>query len=1209
MVPCTASAATHMEAKNPNDFDRKPGHDALCFTAGPQGAYFGAGVIHAYLAADREPPVVVAGISAGSLTAAAMYKAYSELKASDVTDGHAREVARWKWFRFYLETLTYEPLAPIWDALPNPEDFLADTLPVQDPSCPDELREDETSARADFHRLMRLGTWFGGLPVRISDVADLIVRWIRFKEGYANPAWQLLMLVYRIVTVMFQVAVYSFWEADFRRSVDPKTGKSTMRKPLLGSLWFATAAWVVAQAASVVALLVSPSKGRLWLAIGLALVPGLATIGVILRTSIMDGLINLVGRVIGREKAGKMMDPLRRTLVDRLPGNLVRFVGIGEGILNKYHLKLWLRRIFDATQIQPHNAGPFQLLLVGATLELDTGTDGQKAMGSAQVWARSETKLDEALTATLSVPGLFAPETVPANKWVKDGDPNKTIRVVDGAIIRANPIPALFGWLANNANETDSVAWKLFHEAKQGVQQKGAALQVVYSVPLRGLSREEEIRREEIDIVESATMGLRLQRRRDTEMESRQTEFMSELNLEARRGAAYKDDKGKPRFPIFPNPISPVDDLRFANPFRPTRKEGLEQVAQGCRRTLESLYRNRLRELDPRQVACIKLMREQAPQRMDFLSFENPGVAEVCRECSGLLEVREVETSQLDRGSRSYGTALAKHERFPELVGGSRIAFIANGGVFRGSFHAGVAAGLRWADVKPNLIVGSSVGAIVGGAVAVTSRIPDDEAAYRHLIRLADVFLRCDQQVALTRRLKSIAKQLGVRARAIHVSPADVRKRIEAGSRRDSAYAITGAPPILIDAISELFLIPHETTKEIAAKFVSGKLSLSAKLFFQAIREETLRRLGIEEYLMGSELLEKTASDLLFPKEVRHVSRAVQPYHTGIDDDLHNVAVFATATLVSRRGTVLLGQQFPSEVPVPKDYAFLEACLASAAFPVAFSTRSTSQLLPGRGRTDALLSDGGIFDNLPFFPALDVLYEMQVSAGKDSSPEEAYRDLKARNESPVLMIAAGLDAPPGAVHADNPWDFLQLANAKKADVKVDSFQGTSEVVYEMTSSLLEAFAPNPQDIDPRFVNSIVPASILKIMPLDTDHLNGTFAFCRALGLTEAKMRASIAHGCFQTLAQFAQGTPNSENLRKSFESLDLIDRITWQRETPAASDHCPHFRMRDASKRCPYTYASGDVKRDEAVRKIFEACKNDSVHLRIANVASEKART
>jgi predicted acylesterase/phospholipase RssA len=66
--------------------------DAVCFSAGVTGVAFGAGVIHAYLASDRQPPKVIAGISLGALTAA-MERCYHSMGASP------SEAARWKWFR------------------------------------------------------------------------------------------------------------------------------------------------------------------------------------------------------------------------------------------------------------------------------------------------------------------------------------------------------------------------------------------------------------------------------------------------------------------------------------------------------------------------------------------------------------------------------------------------------------------------------------------------------------------------------------------------------------------------------------------------------------------------------------------------------------------------------------------------------------------------------------------------------------------------------------------------------------------------------------------------------------------------------------------------------------------------------------------------------------------------------------------------------
>ena len=65
-----------------SDTERPDGDDAVCFTSGLKGAAFGAGVIHAWLASDRRPPLLAAGISTGSITAAALQQCYRELEGA-----------------------------------------------------------------------------------------------------------------------------------------------------------------------------------------------------------------------------------------------------------------------------------------------------------------------------------------------------------------------------------------------------------------------------------------------------------------------------------------------------------------------------------------------------------------------------------------------------------------------------------------------------------------------------------------------------------------------------------------------------------------------------------------------------------------------------------------------------------------------------------------------------------------------------------------------------------------------------------------------------------------------------------------------------------------------------------------------------------------------------------------------------------------------
>ena len=90
-------------------------------------------------------------------------------------------------------------------------------------------------------------------------------------------------------------------------------------------------------------------------------------------------------------------------------------------------------------------------------------------------------------------------------------------------------------------------------------------------------------------------------------------------------------------------------------------------------------------------------------------------------------------------------------------------------------------------------------------------------AATRRRSALATLFLRVDEKVALTKTLKTASREIGVRGRSVDLSPAELRRLIREGSRADAGFAAVGAPPALIDAISDLLMIPHRETSRIAA--------------------------------------------------------------------------------------------------------------------------------------------------------------------------------------------------------------------------------------------------------------------------------------------------------------------------------------------------------------------------------------------------------
>lgn len=74
-----------------------------------------------------------------------------------------------------------------------------------------------------------------------------------------------------------------------------------------------------------------------------------------------------------------------------------------------------------------------------------------------------------------------------------------------------------------------------------------------------------------------------------------------------------------------------------------------------------------------------------------------------------------------------------------------RIGLVLGGGAARGWAHIGVIRALAERDIKPDLIVGTSVGAIVGGALAA-DRLDEFEHWVRHLRRM-DIFRLLDARI------------------------------------------------------------------------------------------------------------------------------------------------------------------------------------------------------------------------------------------------------------------------------------------------------------------------------------------------------------------------------------------------------------------------------------------------------------------------------
>ena len=112
------------------------------------------------------------------------------------------------------------------------------------------------------------------------------------------------------------------------------------------------------------------------------------------------------------------------------------------------------------------------------------------------------------------------------------------------------------------------------------------------------------------------------------------------------------------------------------------------------------------------------------------------------------------------------------------------------------------------------------------------------------------------------------------------------------------------------------------------------------------------------------------------------------------------------------------------------------------------------------GRTDVLYSDGGMFDNLPFFPALFVLRETQIDVAKTSlGVHDWYDSLSDRHRKPDLILAGSLDANPSSQEKEFE-DLIQVckrASSLQNNVKIQGFIRAAQKIDRQIHDLLRVY--------------------------------------------------------------------------------------------------------------------------------------------------------
>ena len=248
-----------------------------------------------------------------------------------------------------------------------------------------------------------------------------------------------------------------------------------------------------------------------------------------------------------------------------------------------------------------------------------------------------------------------------------------------------------------------------------------------------------------------------------------------------------------------------------------------------------------------------------------------------------------------------------------------------------------------------------------------------------------------------------------------------------------------------------------------------------------------------------------------------------------------------------------------------------------------------------------------MFDNLPFFPAIEVLSVVQKNWRKKQLLD-APSYLQQRLDAPDLFLAASLDGELSKADQDHPpesfWEVHQRAGKLSVNGKLNSFLENANLIAKHSQLLHDAYPNGVPAVVEDFMDGIVNAAVLKITPTDKKHLNGTFAFAKSVGFSKETVALSIADGCFQTLRSIIQ--PQGELASASVEKLKATDRIaelsTASKREPGVDDACPFFRYTQGMKpfRCPFSEAAARSGPEESktLRLIYEKCIHDRDHKR-----------
>ena len=754
--------------------------------------------------------------------------------------------------------------------------------------------------------------------------------------------------------------------------------------------------------------------------------------------------------------------------------------------------------------------------------------------GRIEALPRRASVVDALMAACAVVPffraqSLRVPGKVPRRQWF-----------IDGVNVSNDPVTEALGCLRED-EATVEIIRKSNHQIR------------IYSVPLLPIEQDALPGRVETytRLVDVGLRALQLQRFQDAQLTKKLVETYRRALPPS--GAVFDvppPEPGKKTKAFFLTelvhltPPRPLDlNTRIPGAANAEERRALMEsaVADGCRALLERLLtEEKARKKDPglHEVALGLWQRREITVRGDdayvpckrlFAEEKNPllrplpgnssavnpgpGLPDICQRCAAI------------RGRTPAEDALPQHVRLPWKIAAAAappaedrskikaatdtdpaVAFLFSGGVFRGVFQVGFANAVSELGLLPDIVVGASVGTIIGALIGRVLKGENLGARRFQMQRLAGTFLAIDQFV-MTDRFADFVRHLSVRAAGADFSLRDADlffRRYDTGA----SAPLADRARRVIAGLERVFYISPFELRDFAETLRTGDYRSSwsqVKGFVQ----DWLDQSGVGLELLGPEPLEMLINGIIFDDR--------PPAHAGFDsfatrgDEQPGFQLLGTTTNLTKGKLEILRAE--------KDGAqLLPGLLASSAFPAVFRPRWSWELFAQTNSADQFC-DGGVMDNLPLDSVVEYLSAEDKTTG-------CWRYLH-RPEVPHLILTASLEPdpedwtdgnlfPPEKIQESaGSWPVLKSrAGELRYNEKISKFAGAQKYIRQ----IIEQRKKTEKGFKPEDENLPLNLEVAVVKP---QWLCSTFAFHPMLGFRRRDQAASIAHGCAATIQLLA----------------------------------------------------------------------------------------